>query len=367
MTVKKVGVVGAGTMGSGIATNIAQHGYPVHIVDVGASQVEGALAKARVFYQRQAERGRMSAAEAAAAADRLRGGTELDALGGCDLVIEAVFEQLDIKAELYGRLIPRLTPGCLVATNTSCLQVGALALSVDRPERFLGMHYFNPPSVNPVVEVVRGEKTAPSAIDAALAFCTATEKMPVLCRDSSGFALNRFFCPYINEAVRIYDDGIATPFEVDRVACDVLGAAAGPFVVINLVGSRVVLHAQSNLVALGSFYAPAKSVVRVGEQAGSWEIGDPSPPDSARDKAVADRLMGATFLALLQELDEEVAAPADIDLGARHAFKFGKPPCGLMDALGRKEVERMLRPFCETYGAAVPRSLSRVGRLAGRD
>ncbi|MGH6622285.1 MAG: 3-hydroxyacyl-CoA dehydrogenase family protein, partial [Alphaproteobacteria bacterium] len=118
MTVKKVGVVGAGTMGSGIATNIAQHGYPVHIVDVGASQVEGALAKARVFYQRQAERGRMSAAEAAAAGDRLRGGTELDALGGCDLVIEAVFEQLDIKAELYGRLIPRLAPGCLVATNT---------------------------------------------------------------------------------------------------------------------------------------------------------------------------------------------------------------------------------------------------------
>ncbi|MGH6913319.1 MAG: 3-hydroxyacyl-CoA dehydrogenase family protein [Geminicoccales bacterium] len=252
-----------------------------------------------------------------------------------------------------------------MATNTSCLQVAALARSVDRPERFLGMHYFNPPAVNPIVEVVRGEETDPSAIDAALAFCKATAKMPVLCRDSSGFALNRFFCPYINEAVRIRDDGIATPFEIDRVACDVFGAAAGPFVVINLVGSRVVLHAQSNLVALGGFYAPAKSVVGVGEQAGSWRIGDPSPPDAARDAAVADRLMGATFLALLQELDGEVAKPADIDLGARHAFKFGKPPCGLMDTLGRAAVERLVRPFCESYDAAVPHSLARVGRLIG--
>ena len=144
------------------------------------------------------------------------------------------------------------------------------------------------------------------------------------------------------------------------------GAAAGPFVVINLVGSRVVLHAQSNLTALGRFYAPAASVVRVGEQAGTWEIGDPSPPDAARDKAVADRLMGAAFLALLQELDEDVAAPADIDLGARHAFKFGKPPCGLMDGLGREEVERLLRPFCDAYGAALPDSLARVGRLTGQ-
>ncbi len=366
MAVKRVGVVGAGTMGSGIATNIAQHGYPVQVVDTGAAQVDGALAKARTFYQRQAERGRMSAADAESAAARLKGGTDLKALADCDLVIEAIFEQLDVKADLYRRLIPLLRPDCLLATNTSCLQVGALSQAVSRPERFFGMHYFNPPSINPIVEVVRGEKTDPAAIDTALAFCKSTEKMAVLCRDSSGFALNRFFCPYINEAVRLYDDGIATPFEVDRVATDVLGAAAGPFVVINLVGSRVVLHAQSNLVALGRFYEPAESVVRVGEAAGTWQIGDPSPPDAARDKAVADRLLGATFLALLQELDEGVASPADIDLGARHAFKFGKPPCGLMDTLGRGEVERVLQPFCERYSAAVPASLARVGMLVAQ-
>ena len=305
----------------------------------------------------------MSEADAAAAGARLTGSTDLASLGDCDLVIEAVFERLDIKAELYGRLVPHLRPDCLVATNTSCLKVGALAQSIDRPERFLGMHYFNPPAVSPIVEVVRGEKTDPAVIETALAFCKATRKIPVLCRDSSGFALNRFFCPYINEAVRLFDDGIATPFEVDRVACDVFGAAAGPFVVINLVGTRVMRDAQENLTGLGKFYDPAPSVVRVGEEAGTWEIGEPSAPDAARDAAVADRLMGATFLALLQELDEDVATPADIDLGAHHAFKFGKPPCALMDSLGTEEVGRLVRPFCATYGADVPRALSRVGTL----
>jgi 3-hydroxybutyryl-CoA dehydrogenase len=363
MTIKRVGVVGAGTMGSGIATNVAQHGYSVQMVDVGQSQVDAALAKARKFYAGSVERGRMTAADAEAAGARLEGSTDLATLAGCDLVIEAVFERMDIKAELYSKLLPHLDPACLVATNTSCLKVTALAEHVTRPERFLGMHYFNPPAVNPIIEVVRGEKTDPEAIETALEFAQATKKIPVACRDSSGFALNRFFCPYINEAVRLYDDGIATPFEVDRVACDVFGAAAGPFVVLNLVGSRVMYDAQQNLQDLGKFYDPAKSVVSVGTDGGTWDIGEPSAPDAARDGTIADRLEGALFLALLQELDEDVATPVDIDLGARHAFKFGKPPCGLMDSMGAVAVEKVVKPLCEKYGADVPRSISRVGKL----
>jgi len=363
MAIKRVGVVGAGTMGSGIATNVAQHGYAVQVVDMGDSQVQGAIEKARKFYAGSVERGRMDAAEAEAAGARLHGSTDVASLADCDLVIEAVFERMDVKAELYGRLVPHLRPDCLIATNTSCLKVGALADHVDGPARFLGMHYFNPPAVNPIIEVVRGAKTNPAAIETALAFAQATKKIPVSCRDSSGFALNRFFCPYINEAVRLFDDGIATPFEVDRVACDVFGAAAGPFVVLNLVGSRVMYDAQENLRELGDFYKPAESVVSVGTDGGKWEIGEPSAPDSARDRTIADRLTGALFLALLQELDEDVASPADIDLGARHAFKFGKPPCGLMDGLGGDEVGRVVRPLCDKYGADVPRAISRVGKL----
>jgi 3-hydroxybutyryl-CoA dehydrogenase len=363
MTVTKVGIVGAGTMGSGIATNIAQHGFPVRLVDMSQEMIDAALAKARAFYAKQVERGRMSAADAAAAGDGLTGGTELAPLADCDLVIEAVFERIDIKAELYGKLNGILRADAILATNTSCLRVGALAEPVDRPERFLGLHYFNPPAINPIVEVVRGDATAPATVEAALAFCAATGKQAVSCRDSSGFALNRFFCPYVNEAVRLFDDGMGTPFEIDRVACDVFGAAAGPFVVINLVGSQVLLHAQDNLRPLGDFYTPAASVERVGQAKGQWEIGDPSPPDGDRDRAIAERLMGATFLPVLQELDEKVASPGDIDMGATLALKFGKPPCAVMDALGGDEVARLIEVPCRRYGAAPPKSLKRVGQL----
>ncbi len=364
MAVSRVGIVGAGTMGSGIATNIAQHGFPVRLVDTGQEMIDGAIAKARAFFAKQKERGRMTADEVAVAADALSGGTELAALADCDLVIEAVFERIDIKAELYEKLNGILPGESILATNTSCLRVGALSEPVDRPERFLGMHYFNPPAINPIVEVVRGEATAPATVEAALAFCAATGKKSVSCRDSSGFALNRFFCPYVNEAVRIFDDGMGTPFEIDRVASDVFGAAAGPFVVINLVGSQVLLHSQDNLRQLGDFYTPAPSVERVGREQGRWEIGDPSPPDEVRDAAIAERLMGATFLPVLQELDEDVASPGDIDMGAKLALKFGKPPCAVMDTLGAGEVARLIEAPCRRYGVTPPKSLKRVGRLA---
>lgn len=363
MQIGKVGIVGAGTMGSGIATNIAQHGYAVRVVDMSVETADRGLQKASGFYARQVERGRMTAEEAEAAKARLTGGTDLEVLGDCDLVIEAVFERTDVKHALYEKLNPILREDAILATNTSCLRVSSLAEAVQRPQRFLGMHYFNPPAVNPIVEVVRGEKTDAGFYDAALAFCRATGKMTVACRDSNGFAINRYFCPYVNEAVRVFDEGLGTSFEIDRVACEVVGAAAGPFVVINLVGPQVVLHAQENLRPLGPFYEPAASVIRHGEGGALWEIDEPTPPDAERDRKIAGRLLGATFLPVLQELDEQVATPEEIDLGARHALKFGKPPCALMDTMGREAVEALIRPVCETYAVSPPRTLARIGAL----
>ena len=169
---------------------------------------------------------------------------------------------------------------------------------------------------------------------------------------------------YANEAARIFDEGLATAAEIDRVARDVLGAAAGPFVVMNLVGMQVMLHAQDNLTKLGAFYTPADSVVNKGTHDEAWSI-DPLnlEPDEARDQKIADRLLGATFLPVLQELDEEVAIPADIDMGAALALKFGKPPCALMDTLGREAVERVISPLASRYDAGIPETLERVGFL----
>jgi 3-hydroxyacyl-CoA dehydrogenase len=363
MTIAKIGILGAGTMGGGIAINAAQHGIEVVLVDVNAESLAAARAAARKFYARAREKGRLSEAEAAAAEARIATAGEMTAFAGVDLVLEAVFEDFDLKARLFAEMRGALTPGTLVATNTSCLRVSDLAEHVGEPELFLGMHYFSPAQVNPLVEVVRGPKTAEAVVERVLAFCRATAKKPLLCRDNYGFAVNRFFCPYTNEASRLVDEGLGTPAQIDRVAQEDLKVAAGPFFVQNIIKPRINLHAIRNLAPLGPFYAPAALLTRLGEAGESFEIGAQPAADPAADKRIAERLMAATFLPVLESLDEEVASPADIDMGAEVALKFGRPPCKLMDELGRAEVERLVAPLCASYGHALPKSIARVGRL----
>ena len=363
MTFKTVAIIGAGTMGSGIATNIAQSGIDVRMIDISQEAVDRALVTVGSFFDRNAEKGRMSEAEAGQAKAHLSGGTDIALAGEADLIVEAVFERFDLKADLYGRLNPHLRADTVVATNTSCLTVNGLAEAVDDPTRFLGLHYFNPAAINPIVEVVRGDQTRQDVIDAAVDFCNATSKKPILCKDSYGFALNRFFCPYSNEAVRLYEEGLGTPAQIDRVAQEAMGIAAGPFLVMNLVGMQTMAHAAENLEPHGAFYTPSAKVKEMGAANGKWEIGEAPAPDQAADTQIAERLWGATFLPVLQELDEEVASPSEIDMGAGLALRFGKAPCATMDALGRKAVERLIDYYCRTYDTAPPRTLARVGTL----
>jgi 3-hydroxybutyryl-CoA dehydrogenase len=365
MGIATIGILGAGTMGSGIAIASAARGVDVVLYDVASEQLDKAKAEAAKFFGRAVEKGRMSEDERVATERRICTTDEIGGLGSVDLVIEAVFEDFDLKAETFAKVSPVARPDALIATNTSCLKVSDLAAHVDRPERFLGLHYFSPAQINPLVEVVRGAQTSDATIDAALGFCEATGKKPLLCKDHFGFAVNRFFCPYTNEAARCVDEGLGTPAQVDRVAQEALGVAAGPFFVQNIIKPRINLHAVRNLKPLGAFYAPAAYLTKVGDAGESFDLGEDPGPDATRDGPIADRLLGATFLPVLEELDEDVASPADIDMGAEVALRFGRQPCELMDSLGRGEVERLVAPLAERYGAAVPASLDRVGGLRG--
>ncbi len=358
-----VGIVGTGTMGTGIATNVAGHGIAVRLYDARPEAARGAIDQAKAFWAKSVERGRMTPAQAEAAAGRLAAVDGLGGLADCDLVIEAIFEEFSLKAKLFEELSGLLPERTLVATNTSCLRVSELARHMRKPDRFLGLHYFSPAQINPIVEVVRGEASAAATVEAGLAFCRATGKKPITCKDAYGFAINRFFCPYTNEACRLLDEGLATPAEVDAVAEEAVGAAAGPFRVQNLIKPRINLHAIQNLAPLGPFYAPAKSLIEVGEADRMWEIGQLGEIPPERRALIRDRIRLGVFLAVLQELDEEVATPADIDTGAREALRFAKPPCALMDELGRAEVERIVAPALARYGLKRPAALDRVGRL----
>jgi 3-hydroxybutyryl-CoA dehydrogenase len=361
--IETVGIVGAGTMGSGIATAVAAHGGTVLLFDQAEVQVRAATAAVESFVARQVEKGRMTREEADAARRRLRPAASLADLAPCDLVIEAVFEDFDLKARLFEELSGLLSAETLLATNTSCLRVDDLAAHVVVPERFLGLHFFSPAAVNPVVEVVRGRATAASAVERAQAFCVAISKRPINCRDSYGFAINRFFCPYTNEAVRLLDEGLADAATIDRAAEAAFGVAMGPFAVQNIIKPRINLHAIQNLAPLGAFYAPAAGLVAQGSTDRPWPIEGEPPPAEAVPPQLVDRLRAAVFIAVLELLDEAVAAPADIDDGARLALRFARPPCALMDELGGAPVAALIQPLLARHDRPAPRSLALVGSL----
>ena len=366
MNITRVGIVGAGTMGTGIATATALAGFQVTLLDAREGAADAAVGSATGFYNRAVERNRLDEATAAKAMERLASTRNIADLADSDLVIEAVYEDLQLKQGVLEQVVKTVRPDALIASNTSCLRITLLGQSVARPERFLGLHYFSPAQVNPIVEVVQGEATGDAAIQAALAFARETGKEPIVCKDEFGFCINRFFCPYTNEAARLLDEGVGTPGEIDQVAMDTIAVAAGPFCVMNIVKPRINLHAIRNLGSLGAFYAPAKSMTVTGDAEASWTIDVPGEIDPARAKVIGDRLRGAMFLPILQELDEGVATPAAIDLGAREALKIGRPPCRMMDEIGRAAVESLIMPLCRQYSVKPPASLDRIGQLVGK-
>jgi 3-hydroxybutyryl-CoA dehydrogenase len=350
-------------MGSGIAINLAQHGLDVTLFDSSAEQVARALQFTDDFFARAVERGRLESFVAQAARARISSVATLAELRYANLVIEAVFEEYELKAKLFEELSAVLESDTLVATNTSCLRVGDLQRHMQAPERFLGLHYFSPAAINPIVEVVKGEATSDATIALGIAFCRETGKYPIRCRDSYGFAINRFFCPYTNEAARLLDEGAGGTADIDALASEAVGAAAGPFQVMNLIKPRINLHAIRNLAPLGPFYAPAASMVETGEADRNWPLEERAPLDAGARRLIIERFRMGAFLPVLQALDEQVATADDIDLGAREALRFSKPPCGLMDELGRSEVERIVAPALRAYGVKRPDALDRVGKL----
>ncbi|MFT3688578.1 3-hydroxyacyl-CoA dehydrogenase family protein [Paenirhodobacter sp.] len=268
--IETVGIIGAGTMGAGIAITTAMAGLPTLLIDRSGQALDAARARLDVYLGRQVEKGRMTADEARVASATLRTGASFSDVAAADLVIEAVFERLDVKTALMAELEPVVSRHCLIATNTSCLRVSQIAQALTHPDRFLGLHYFSPAEINPLVELVRGDQTAPEAIEAAKEFLSATGRIALQCRDSNGFVVNRFFCPYVNEALRCLEDGLGSPAQIDRIACGLFGQPLGPFASMNIVGAPVMLHALENLAHLGALYEPAAKLRELAAANDKW-------------------------------------------------------------------------------------------------
>jgi 3-hydroxybutyryl-CoA dehydrogenase len=245
--IRRVGVVGLGTMGAGIAQLCVQAGLETVGREVSDELAERGRSTIEHYLMRAVEKERMSASDCAAALELLTTTTELSDLSGCELIVEAIVEELDAKRELFAELDRIVGPEAILATNTSALSVTEIAAATSRPDRVVGMHFFNPAPVLPLVEIVRTELTEPEAHDAAYELAVRLGKEPIRCHDTPGFVVNRILIPLLNDCVRVLDEARVTPEDLDRAMLHGTRWPIGPCALIDLIGVDVHVHASEAL------------------------------------------------------------------------------------------------------------------------
>jgi 3-hydroxybutyryl-CoA dehydrogenase len=245
--IRRVGVVGLGTMGAGIAQVSVQSGFET--VGREVNDELGARGRATIegYLSRGVEKGRMTPEERDAALGRLTLTTELADLAGCDLVIEAVLEELDLKRDVFSQLDRITRPDAVLATNTSALSVSEIADATERPQRVVGMHFFNPAPVLPLVEIVRAPESSEEAVEAAYDWAERAGKQPVRCNDTPGFIVNRILIPLLNDCVRVLDEAGVEPAQMDKAMTNGAGWPLGPCALIDLIGIDIHVHASEAL------------------------------------------------------------------------------------------------------------------------
>jgi 3-hydroxybutyryl-CoA dehydrogenase len=245
--IRKVGIVGLGAMGAGIAQLCVEAG--VETVGREVADELGDRARDRIahFLTRKVEKGTMAQGDRDAAVDRLTLTTELDALADCDLVIEAIVEELEPKRELFAELDRLCRADAVLATNTSALSVTEIAAATTTPERVVGMHFFNPAPLMPLVEIVRAELSADEAVETAYALGDRLGKQPIRCHDTPGFVVNRILIPLLNDCIRVLDEARVTPEDLDTGMKHGAGWPMGPCTLVDLVGIDVHVHASEAL------------------------------------------------------------------------------------------------------------------------
>lgn len=234
--IKTIGIAGAGTMGAGIAIVCARAGFRTRVFDLNASSIERARNQTESFLRKSVERGKLSAEKLPEIMRQWHGTSSLEDLADCDLVIEAVFESLPVKHELFGKLDKICAPHAIFASNTSTISITEIAGGSGRPDRFVGMHFCLPAQLMKLVEMSPGLNTSEDTFARAWALCEALGQKPVRTQDTPGFVLNYFLIPFNNDAIRLVEQGVAEPADIDLAIKTAMGYAMGPMELLDLVG-----------------------------------------------------------------------------------------------------------------------------------
>ncbi len=344
-------------MGSGIAQKSAQEQFLVQMVDREEQWVERGQSIIAGFLDEAVERRIFREAEVEAIKGRVTGvvGTE-NVAADTDLVIEAVFEDFEIKTAVFATLDEVCDEHTILASNTSSLSVNALAEATGRPDRFVGLHFFYHPAKNRLIEIIPAESTSKESLAAVEQYCKTMGKVVIVCKDRPGFVVNRFFVPWLNEACLLLQEGIASAAAIDAVAMKAFRIGMGPFALMNLTGPPIALHANDYLAEqldcpryTGS--ANLRSMVEAGEM---WDIGEDTDCSEEAAAVIRERLLGQTFAVAAQIVEEEICSMEDVDRGAKVGLRWARGPFEIANKLGVDEAVRMAGAYADLAGFELP-------------
>jgi len=360
--IKTVGVVGAGTMGSALAQKFAQEGFNVILADREMRFVERGINGIKKTLNEGVERKLFTPEQVETYLGSIKGTENLSDLSSCDVIIEAIFEDFNAKQDLYKNISSIVSDETIIATNTSSFSVNELAKAVTKPERFIGMHYFYHAAKNRLVEIIPGEETSGETYKTMKIFAVQSGKDAITTKDRYGFAVNRFFVPWLNEAVRLLEEDVAKPDVIDNVSMKLLGIGMGPFALMNATGVPIAYHAQKTLEVFGDFYKVADLLKAQAESGNDWEIIKQSGEqeiDAEKENIIRERMLGAVFFVCSQILDEEVCSATDLNRGAKIGLRWRRGPIDLMQRSGEDEVKQLVQLIVERYNTEMPSSISK--------
>lgn len=360
----QIGVIGAGTMGSGIAQVAAQSGHQVWLFDTNAEALEKSTAALHKIMARLVEKGKLDQATADAIVERVHVSSDYKDFAECGLVIEAIVENLEVKKKVFAALEQQVGEACVLATNTSSLSVASIAAACEHPERVIGVHFFNPAPLMPLVEIVPAVQTSEEVLSNTKSLIDSWKKVTVVAKDTPGFIVNRVARPFYGEAIRIYEEGITDMATIDWAMKEIGGFRMGPFELMDYIGNDV-NYTVTETVWSAFYYDPRyrpsftqKRMMEAGYLGrktgrGYYRYGDGATnPEPDKNEVVGEAIVWRILIMLINEaadaLHLNIASREDIDLAMTKGVNY---PKGLLKWADEKGVPQVLEGLDKLYTA----------------
>ena len=362
----KIGVIGAGTMGAGIAQIAAQNKNEIVLIDNNENQLEIAIINIEKSLSKLTEKGKISEQEKVDIAHRVTRSIEFSDLKDCDLVIEAIVEDINVKHSVFAAIEKNISRNCIIASNTSSLSIASIGRVLEFPQRMIGIHFFNPATIMPLVEIIPGIQTEERIVDDAKRIISSWKKTVVLCKDTPGFIVNRVARPFYGEALRIYDEGIADFATIDWAMTELAQFKMGPFTLMDYIGNDVnyaVTESVFNAFYYDPRFKPSFTQKRLseagllGRKTGKGYY-DYSPEavrcEPQKDLELGNQIVERILCMLINEaydaLMMKIASKEDIELAMTKGVNYPKGLFEWAEEIGLNRVLKVLNNLFEDYG-----------------